>query len=240
MFPRIGFSRWLIGGMILALLLISGCAAPAQPTPNPPPTPTPAPTRTPTNTPTPTATLEPTPTPNPTETPTPMPEGFVLPPELYPKWLKSEVKVEGLDTSFRRQFPAVINSQTRVDPKYAELVARQLLDWDNLPENIEVVGLTIRLNPQGFFSFFHRDGQWIYSKMEMPGERFDENLSFKDWGKWWSMKDEIFEETVYSANNREPIIVELVLCDSQTDACYEPVVEIKNGIATPVLVGFSH
>ena len=67
MFPRIGFSRWLIWGMILALLLISGCTAPAQPTPTPPPTPTPAPTLIPTNTPTSTATATLEPTPNPTE-----------------------------------------------------------------------------------------------------------------------------------------------------------------------------
>ena len=250
MFPRIGFSRWLIGGMILALLLISGCTAPTQPTLTPPPTPTPAPTRTPTNTPTPTATATLEPTPNPAEIPTPTaiptPEGPILPPEFYPEWIKSEVKIEGLDEEFWEKALNRTRSGIHIDPKYADVLVQQLIDWDNLPESMEFIGMEIDVkNPRfGLWasdSFAYQNGEWIYDHDFIPISALRKSVYAKfgesTWRKWIDRDNKLRRDILTNFDGYNDMFIIITLQNLDTGVLYQIDFEIEDLLARPVLVG---
>ena len=228
MFPRIRFSRWLIGGMILALLLISGCTAP---------------TLTPTYTPTPTATVTPTPTETPTPTAIPTPEGFVLPPEFYPEWIKSEVKIEGIDEGF---WVDRTRSGTYIDAKYADVLAKQIVDWDNLPESVEVIGIEIytkALTGWTIDAYFYNNGQWERVDFDsanytIPRISATNKLTREDWYEWLALERKVKKQTLHLSGDPKAVVAQITLYDSQTNTYYVVEMGIVNGVAKPIFVGF--
>ena len=176
-----------------------------------------------------------------------------MPPEFYPEWIKPEVKVEGLDDGFWNKIFNRTRSGIHVDPKYADVLAQQLIDWNNLPENVEVVGIEIFMKSFDFWTsdpFFYRDGQWEYvdrgkaDDVPLPEDGFHDNLIIQlGWNgyreKWRKLDFSLRKQILHQSGDPNALVVELSFYDSETDTYYQTVIGIQNGIAKPVLVGYA-
>ena len=176
-----------------------------------------------------------------------------MPPEFYPEWIKSEVKIEGLDDEFWKKALNHSRPGIHIDPKYADVLAKQLIDWNNLPEGLEIIGLEILVKSGtsgwGLDGFFYRDGQWVYADFDQPGFSLPEIQfynTFQKFGpegveirmkKWVYPRFEVLEQIFSPDSPKNALAVELTLYDTQANVYYEVLVEIKDGVANPMLVG---